>query len=68
MLPITGTDGINLWMEVADERTALITLAAQGIGAAPGAPFMVRPGRRRVLWDLPVDSAVLVRAELNVRR
>jgi DNA-binding transcriptional MocR family regulator len=42
---ITGTDGINLWMEVADERTALITLAAQGIGAAPGAPFMVRPDR-----------------------
>ena len=42
---ITGTDGINLWMEVADERTALITLAAQGIGAAPGAPFMVRPGQ-----------------------
>ena len=39
----TGTDGINLWMQVADERTALITLAAQGIGAAPGAPFMVQP-------------------------
>ena len=42
---VTGTDGINLWMEVADERTALITLAAQGIGAAPGAPFMVQPGQ-----------------------
>jgi DNA-binding transcriptional MocR family regulator len=39
----TGTDGINLWMQVADERSALITLAAQGIGAAPGEPFMVRP-------------------------
>jgi len=37
----TGTDGINLWMQVADERSALITLAAQGIGAAPGEPFMV---------------------------
>ena len=36
-------DGINLWMRVADERSALITLAAQGIGAAPGEPFMVRP-------------------------
>jgi DNA-binding transcriptional MocR family regulator len=36
-------DGINLWMPVADERSALITLAAQGIGAAPGEPFMVRP-------------------------
>jgi DNA-binding transcriptional MocR family regulator len=39
----TGTDGINLWMQVADERSALITLAAQGIGAAPGEPFMVLP-------------------------
>ena len=37
----TGTDGINLWMHVADERSALITLATQGIGAAPGEPFMV---------------------------
>lgn len=37
----TGSDGINLWMQVADERSALITLAAQGIGAAPGEPFMV---------------------------
>ena len=39
----TGTDGINLWMQVADERSALLTLAAQGIGAAPGEPFLVRP-------------------------
>jgi DNA-binding transcriptional MocR family regulator len=40
----TGTDGINLWMMVADERSALLTLAAQGIGAAPGEPFMVSEG------------------------
>ena len=39
----TGTDGINLWMQVEDERSSLITLAAQGIGAAPGEPFMVQP-------------------------
>jgi DNA-binding transcriptional MocR family regulator len=39
---VTGTDGINLWMSVADERSALVTLAAQGIGAAPGEPFQVR--------------------------
>ncbi|MGB8859388.1 MAG: aminotransferase class I/II-fold pyridoxal phosphate-dependent enzyme, partial [Ilumatobacteraceae bacterium] len=38
----TGTDGINLWMQVADERSALLTLAAQRIGVAPGEPFMVR--------------------------
>jgi DNA-binding transcriptional MocR family regulator len=39
----TGSDGINLWMQVEDERSSLITLAAQGIGAAPGEPFMVQP-------------------------
>jgi DNA-binding transcriptional MocR family regulator len=41
-IDVTGTDGINLWMRVADERSALVTLAAQGIGAAPGEPFQVR--------------------------
>ena len=41
-VPATGSDGINLWLPVRDERSALLTLAAQGIGAAPGEPFMVR--------------------------
>ncbi len=40
---VTGTDGINLWMRVADERGALVALAAQGIGVAPGDPFLVHP-------------------------
>ena len=39
----TGTDGINLWLEVADERTAQVQLAARGIGVAPGSPFLVPP-------------------------
>lgn len=39
----TGSDGINLWMTVDHEQSALVSLAARGIGAAPGAPFMVRP-------------------------
>jgi DNA-binding transcriptional MocR family regulator len=38
-----GSDGINLWVPVADEQTALIGLAARGVGAAPGTPFQVRP-------------------------
>ncbi len=37
----TGTDGINLWVEVDDERSALVALAAQGIVVAPGTPFML---------------------------
>ncbi len=36
-------DGINLWLPVADERSAQLALAAQGIGVAPGEPFMVHP-------------------------
>ena len=40
-IAFTGEDGINLWVEVADERSALVTLAARGVGAAPGAPFLV---------------------------
>ncbi|MCX4092769.1 aminotransferase class I/II-fold pyridoxal phosphate-dependent enzyme [Nocardia sp. alder85J] len=35
------TDGINLWLPVADENAALIALAAAGIKAAPGGPFEV---------------------------
>ena len=39
---------INLWIRVSDERSALLTLAAQGIGAAPGEPFMVRNDRPHI--------------------
>ncbi len=44
-LGVTSTigDGINAWVEVADERAALVSLAAVGIRVAPGTPFMVAP-------------------------
>ncbi|UFS98747.1 PLP-dependent aminotransferase family protein [Nocardia huaxiensis] len=35
------TDGINIWLPVADETSAMISLAAAGIKVAPGAPFEV---------------------------
>ncbi|MEV6812446.1 aminotransferase class I/II-fold pyridoxal phosphate-dependent enzyme [Micromonospora sp. NPDC051296] len=37
----TAADGINLWMSVADQQVAMLTLAAHGIAVAPGAPFEV---------------------------
>jgi DNA-binding transcriptional MocR family regulator len=40
---VSGTDGINLWMRVADERSAAVALATRGIGVAPGEPFLARP-------------------------
>lgn len=35
-------DGINLWLPVAEENAAMISLAAAGIKVAPGGPFEVR--------------------------
>jgi hypothetical protein len=65
-VPVTGTDGINLWMEASDERSALLTLAAQGIGAAPGEPFLVRPDRPhlRVTVGLVGEGADRLAAQL----
>ena len=42
--------GVNLWVEVADEHAALITLAAAGIRASPGSPFLAAPlpGRHHI--------------------
>ncbi|WP_433059167.1 aminotransferase class I/II-fold pyridoxal phosphate-dependent enzyme [Dactylosporangium sp. CS-033363] len=37
----TGADGINIWVAVANQQVALLTLAAHGIAVAPGAPFEV---------------------------
>ena len=37
----TTGEGINAWVEVVDERSALITLAALGVRVSPGSPFMV---------------------------
>ncbi|MBO3084488.1 aminotransferase-like domain-containing protein [Cellulomonas fengjieae] len=37
-------DGINLWLPVHDERTALLRLEAAGIRVAPGTPFRADGG------------------------
>ena len=37
-------DGLNLWVPVDDEQSALVALAAAGVRVAPGAPFTF--GRR----------------------
>jgi DNA-binding transcriptional MocR family regulator len=35
--------GINLWIPVPNEQDTMVSLAAHGIGVAPGRPFMVTP-------------------------
>lgn len=42
-IPITGTDGLNIWLPVDDETAALLLLASHGIGASPGRPFTIDP-------------------------
>jgi DNA-binding transcriptional MocR family regulator len=43
-IPLPAGDGINIWLPVADEQAALISLASAGIAAAAGAAFQVAPG------------------------
>jgi DNA-binding transcriptional MocR family regulator len=38
---VGGSEGINIWVPVHDETAAVVRLASQGIGVAPGAPFRV---------------------------
>jgi DNA-binding transcriptional MocR family regulator len=42
---VGGVEGLNVWVPVLDEPAALVRLATQGIGVAPGAPFLVLPER-----------------------
>jgi DNA-binding transcriptional MocR family regulator len=58
---VVARDGFNVWVPVAHERDALIVLATQGIGAAPGRPFLAMPDGadhlRITTAALPVDAA-----------
>jgi DNA-binding transcriptional MocR family regulator len=44
-VPVGGTDGLNVWVPVADETAAVVRLASDGIGVAPGSPFAAMPGQ-----------------------
>ncbi len=56
-------DGINVWVPVEDERSALVTLAAAGVRVAPGGPFLVDAapaGAVRITCGLLPDDPQLV--------
>ncbi|NYD68122.1 aminotransferase-like domain-containing protein [Agromyces atrinae] len=62
-------DGINLWLPVADERSALVQLAAAGIRVAPGAPFVAGDSARgadhvRVTAGMVAEEAPAVASAL----
>lgn len=67
-IQLPAGDGINAWVPVADERDALVHLAAAGIRVAPGAPFLLgdspAPHVRVTVGVLPVESAHPVAAAL----
>lgn len=43
---VRNRDGLSLWVPVADEQEALVTLAARGIAAGGGSRFWLRGDRR----------------------
>ena len=63
-IAVAGDDGLNVWVPVHDEAAALMRLAAQGIGAAPGSPFQLLPdqGHIRVTTGLLTERTVEVAA------
>jgi DNA-binding transcriptional MocR family regulator len=58
---VAGTEGLNVWVPVQDETAAVVRLASQGIGVAPGSPFRLRPdadgGHVRVTVGLVREGA-----------
>ncbi len=40
---VDGVDGRYVWMPVASEAAALVSLTSRSIGVAPGTPFSIRP-------------------------
>ncbi|GEN79862.1 aminotransferase-like domain-containing protein [Actinotalea fermentans] len=48
-LPSTGTDGLNLWVEVPSEREALRRAAAADISINPGTPFTLEADGRQFI-------------------
>ncbi|KAA0085286.1 aminotransferase class I/II-fold pyridoxal phosphate-dependent enzyme [Mycolicibacterium sp. P9-64] len=42
-IAIVGDDGPTVWVPVENETVALMILASQGIGVAPGSPHLVEP-------------------------
>ena len=47
-MPSAASDGLNVWLPVADERAATVNLAAAGIRVARGGPFQLGAGAAHV--------------------
>lgn len=65
---VSGNDGFNLWVPVADEEAARAHLLRHGIGVRPGRPFRLTPGAEhlRVTCSRPLDDVEAIAAHLAV--
>jgi len=66
-VPTAARDGLNMWLEVADERSAIVQLAAAGIRVAPGSPFQSgepEPRVRVTVGMVPAATAPDIAAAL----
>lgn len=67
-ISVRGDDGLNIWVPVRDEATALVRLARDDIGVAPGSTFILTspyPAHVRVTAGLvPVEEAERVAAAI----
>lgn len=64
-------DGINAWIPVADERAAIVSLAAQGIRAAAGSAFTLSDASDRIrvtIGALDSDPAPIAAAVARASR
>ena len=73
-MPFPVGDGINVWVPVADERAAIVRLAAAGIRVAPGTPFQLtgsvaaEPHIRVTVGSIPGDPAPVALAIADAAR
>lgn len=65
-IEVPGSEGLNIWVPVADEAAAQVRLATAGIAVAPGAPFAVLPddGHVRVTAGLVAGGHVELAEQL----
>jgi DNA-binding transcriptional MocR family regulator len=65
-IPLPPGDGLNVWLPVADEQAALISLASNGITAAAGRAFTTSPAapHLRVTVGLIATDHAAVAAQL----
>lgn len=74
-LEVHSRDGFNVWVPVRSEESALVYLAARGVGAAPGAPFRSTSAEGphlRVsiapMTDVEVELAQTIAVAARIRR